>query len=155
MSKQVITSLFESNIRDITTFGGLPTYLGLTLFILLLQGKSELFSNLFMGIILIMLIAILIRTIYYKARPKELPHDTWLERLEASSFPSIHAARSWFLAFLFGQYFASTKLWILLSIAALAICYSRYHRKRHDLWDLLGGFGLAVIVFLVIGQTSF
>ena len=154
MSKQVITSIVESNIRDVTTFGGLPAYLGLTLFLFLLQGITKLLISLILGIIIIISIAVFTRTVYYKARPKELPHNTWVERLEASSFPSIHAARSWFLAFIFGNYFASTSLWILFSSAALAICYSRYHRKRHDLWDLIGGFVLAVGTFFLIQQIS-
>ncbi len=149
MSKKVIHTFRESVIRDITTFGGAPFYAALILFVFLLQGFTELVSQLIVGIILTMLVAITIRSFYYKPRPKELPHNTWLERVEASSFPSIHAARVWFLAITFGYFFNNIAIWILLIVSAFAVCYSRYYMKRHDIMDLLAGTFLALISYKI------
>lgn len=150
MSKKLINSFRESVIRDITTFGGLPFFGAVILFLFFLGNQIFLLSQLIIGLIIIIGIAVIIRSFYYKPRPKELTHNSWLERMEASSFPSIHAARAWFLVFVFGNYFQNTGIWALLSTAAIAICYSRLHMKRHDVWDLAAGTVLAIICYIVI-----
>ncbi|MAG61046.1 hypothetical protein CL619_04625 [archaeon] len=150
MSKQVIHSFIESVIRDITTFGGFPFFGAVILFLLLLGQQNATVFQLVVGIIFIMAIAILIRSIYFKSRPKSLPYNNWLEKIEASSFPSIHATRVWFLAFVFGNYFQNIAIWALLAISAVAVCYSRLHMKRHDLWDLVGGTVLGIVTFKIV-----
>ena len=150
MSKQVIHTFRESVVRDITSFGGFPFFGVVILFLFLLGNKTAVISELLIGIIIIMAISVLTRSFYYKPRPKELPHNTWLEKIEASSFPSIHAARACFLAIVFGYFFDNTSIWILLVISAFAVCYSRYHMRRHDVWDLLAGTFLAFISYRIV-----
>lgn len=150
MSKKLVHTFKNSVIRDITTFGGLPFYATIVLFLLLLGNMQQLVLELVIGILIIMTIAILIRSFYYKPRPKELPHKTYFEKLEASSFPSIHAARAWFLAFVFANFFQNKLIWSLLIISAFSICYSRHNMRRHDFWDLLVGSILGIVTFLII-----
>lgn len=152
MEKKLFKSILDNIIRDISTFGGLPAYCGLMLFIFLLENLATFAYQLLFGIIIIMVVAVLFRTFYYKARPKELPNDTFLQRLEASSFPSIHAARAWFLAFIFTTIFSSKLIWFLLFTAAFSISYSRYYMKRHDFCDLLAGFVLGLITFAIVNK---
>ncbi len=138
MSKKLINTFIESMIRDITTLGGLPFFIAVMLFLFLLEGFNNIVLFLLIGLIIMSVVAVGIRLIYYKPRPKELPKNTWIERIEASSIPSVHVARAWFLAFLFGNFFYNSQIWILLIITALAICYSRIHMKRHAYWDMPG-----------------
>ncbi|MBT4447059.1 phosphatase PAP2 family protein [archaeon] len=151
MSKQLFKSFYGSVVRDITTFGGSPFYAALVIFLLLIQ-QISLVIELILGLIIIVFIAVLIRTFYYKARPKELPHKTWIERIEASSFPSIHAARAIFLALIFGTYYQIIGVSILLTVSALAVCYSRIYLRRHDIPDILAGITLGTITFLIINR---
>jgi len=148
MSKKMFANFVKSIFRDITTFGGLPFHGILILFFL--ATNVTIAIDLVIALVIIVLIAVISRSLYYKPRPKELPHDTWLERLEASSFPSIHAARSMFLATYFAILLQSAATSILLAALALGVCYSRIHMKRHDFWDLLAGSIVGIATAIIV-----
>ena len=133
--------------RDITTFGGEIFYLLILVLTLALQ-KYSLFLLLLWGNLIAIAVVIFTRTVYFKPRPNKQTYKNWLEKMDASSFPSLHAARIWFMALLFSWYFEYNiaPVTVLILLASIT-SYSRMYLKKHDLVDLLGGILLAVTLF--------
>jgi membrane-associated phospholipid phosphatase len=103
------------------------------------------------GLILILIITTLVRIIYFKDRPNKEEHHNWIERIDASSFPSMHTARIFFFGLVMSQFWDySLNLTILFLVVSLSVSYSRIFLKKHDWWDLLGGLVLGVISFWII-----
>ena len=133
-------------IRDITALGSITLY-GLFLLLFLSVQEYKLVLLLIFGLAISYIISISIRLIYFKNRPNKQKHNNWIERLDASSFPSIHASRIVFVAMVFIFKFNSvytTLFWILVS---LLVMYSRYHLKKHDWIDLSAGALLGILTY--------
>lgn len=141
--KHYIHTLFQ----DITSFGGIIFY-GFVLLSVLLLKKTGLFYQLLFGLVFTFIITVLIRTFYFKNRPKKQSHTNYIERIDASSFPSWHTARIFFLTFVFINLFSEN---ILLKVFFVTLAcltsYSRIFLEKHDWVDLIGGFILAIITY--------
>lgn len=133
--------------RDITTFGGQIFYALILICTLALQEYS-LFWMLLWGNIISIVVVVLTRTFYFKPRPNKQTFSNWLEKMDASSFPSLHSARIWFIALLLIEFFKYafpiTTIFILL---ATVTSYSRIYLKKHDWADVVAGLLLAGILF--------
>ena len=149
-----MSKLMKKFFEEITFFGGITFYL--FVIILLLISKEYIFAlKLFLGLAIIYFIAFVIRLFFFKERPKKIEHNNFLEKMDASSFPSIHAARitCLFLFFLFSLFFflpLAAKL--LMGIILLLTLYSRIYLSKHDFVDILAGIilgYLATIVFFI------
>ncbi len=147
MSK--IHEIVSIGFRDLTTFGGSPFYALILLFSLIFREWS-LASNLFWGFVFIMGVVLIIRIFYFKNRPRKQAYRNFLEKMDASSFPSWHTARVFFLAFIFSYFLQSTIAAIFLTAIACLAAYSRIFLKKHDWWDVLGGLVLAGITFWAV-----
>ncbi len=141
----VYNDFFQSFVRDVTTFGGTTFYAALTLFTLLIK-EYQLTINLTIGFFLIMLISILARMIHFKNRPKKVPFTSFVGKMHASSFPSVHTTKAFFLAVTFANFFNTIGTWILLITAASFIAWSRIKLKKHDLADVNAGTILGLII---------
>jgi membrane-associated phospholipid phosphatase len=144
MNKKFTDMIF----RDLTTFGGEIFYL-LVLTMIFAIKEITLFWNLLLGNIFAIAIVVLIRVFYFKPRPHTQTFSNLIEKIDASSFPSLHTARIWFVAFIF------MKMWgfsvgTVVSILAILVTYSRVYLKKHDWVDVSFGFILAVVLYLVI-----
>jgi undecaprenyl-diphosphatase len=148
MYKMINKKLFDGLLRDITSLGGFFFFFMLLIIVLALQ-EIQLFYQLLLGMILTFLAIVIIRTFYYKDRPNKEKHRTYVERIDASSFPSLHTARTIFIALVFIYYFNNNILTAVLIILALSVAYSRLYLKKHDTWDLFGGFILGLVVFWI------
>ena len=152
ISRPVLKDYFRTIFTDITALGSLFFYCILLVF-LLLFGFYRLSLLIFAGLVIIYFIIYLIRFIYFKERPDKQRHSTFLEKLDASSFPSLHAARTGFLFSVFGTLSNSVSLWIVLGFLSLLVLYSRYYLKKHHFADLVGGaiigFFLGIILILI------
>ena len=137
--------------RDITAMGGLVA----SLLLILLFVSSQLFAPLVAGSSLIASIIILIRVFYFKDRPNKEMHTNFVERIDASSFPSMHTARIFFLSILFSVYFANLYLTVLCTIIAVLVSYSRIYLRKHDWIDVLGGAVVGVATYLLIARIFF
>ncbi len=93
-----------------------------------------------------------IRLLYFKNRPAVQEYHNWIEKLDASSFPSLHTARIIFLAMTLSFFFEQEVVSIFLILLALSVAYSRVYLQKHDWMDLLGGLFLGIITY---GLTSF
>jgi len=143
---KTILYFYEIVIRDITSIGGTPFYLLILLFTLVF-GQVMLFWQLLAGKVFVTLVVILVRLVYFRDRPHKQEHNNILEKLDASSFPSLHTARIFFMAFVFLSFFWDALVGVLLLGLAVLVAYSRVYLRKHDFIDLLGGLILAIISF--------
>ena len=136
-------------INDLTSFGSLPFY-GAVMMLFLFINDILTFFKLLLSLILVIAITFVIRSIYFKVRPenkgKKKMYGKTLERLDASSFPSVHAARTAVLAVLL--YSTITTGWMLIfSICFLfVVMTTRLFLKKHDIIDVLCGALLGFII---------
>jgi|TARA_Y100000310_G_scaffold171597_1_gene171795 undecaprenyl-diphosphatase len=134
---------------QITLFGGLIFYV-FVLGLCLILNLMFLFNNLLISLILVMLLSTLIKYFYLKERPKKQKKDSLLQRLDASSFPSVHTMRAFSLAFWFSMFYSNTIITIYILIIALLVIYSRIYLKKHYLTDVIIGLIFSVIINLII-----
>lgn len=141
--KEPLTIFF----RDITAFGGTPFYILLWVFLILIR-EYWLFLKLIGGFLFILMVTAIIKSIYHKERPLKQEYHNFAERIDASSFPSMHTVRAFFFSLTLIAFF-KYELWASMFLVALAllISYSRIFLKKHDWWDLLGGIILGIITF--------
>ncbi|HLC72281.1 MAG TPA: phosphatase PAP2 family protein [Candidatus Nanoarchaeia archaeon] len=100
--------------------------------------------KLLLGIAVISAITIAIRLVYFKERPKKRPTTNLLRKIDASSFPSIHAARGFFFAMTITRAYQNPTAGIVLFVLAVLIAFSRYRLHHHDTVDILGGTILGI-----------
>lgn len=136
-------------VRDISALGSLFSYL-LLMMLFLIPKRYDVFIRLLAGAILIYTVTILIRSFYFKERPNKYPYKSYIEKLDASSFPSLHSARIAFLSMVFIKHFNNVFLTVLIIILAIGVVYSRIELKKHDLKDVLGGVVVGFVIYLII-----
>jgi len=140
----------DSFFRDVTSLSGLAFNIAVLLLVLFL-GYIELFSRLLYGVVAVIVISVVVRQFYFKTRPKRLRHRTWIEKIEASAFPSIHSARGWLFTVILGDFFGSVPISILLIVLALLVSYSRVYLRQHDGVDVTFGAVLGIFIgFLLV-----
>ena len=138
-------NILQDVFRDITTLGGF-VFTGLFCITLLVMEEYDLLFQTVLGLLLILLACILIRLIYYKDRPLKQKHQNIIERIDASSFPSMHTARVIFLTIILWRPLDNSLLQGLIVVLTLTVAYSRIYLQKHDWMDLLGGAVLGGIV---------
>ncbi|HIH14338.1 MAG TPA: phosphatase PAP2 family protein [Nanoarchaeota archaeon] len=137
---------WSERIKDTSAFGGIPIGIFIALFSLAV-GNLTLFYQLGGALALNYGIAAIIRTVKFEKRPDNTPAGkSWLSKIDASSFPSLHAARIFSFVIILGIYFSSTYLYALLIPTAVLVCYLRICLKRHYLQDIIAGATLGILV---------
>ena len=148
---QSLWKFHDEVVRDISAMGGVFVTTLVPLLVLLL-GKVALFYQLVVGLFLVYIVNISIRQFYFKERPKKEAYVGWLQRIYASTFPSMHAMRVWFLVTVFGLYFADTVLVGIFLVVGGAVSYSRVVLEKHYYVDVIAGamlgIGIGVVVVL-------
>ena len=138
--------------RDLTSLGSLWFYLLIAL-AFLIQKDYRMLKQLTAGFILMYIIVILIRSFYFKNRPKRYSHHNFIEKIDASSFPSLHGSRISFLCITLAEYFSNNLLSILLVILTALVAHSRLYLKKHDKSDVLTGILLGIAVYFVMNRV--
>lgn len=146
--KQKLQKQLHEFFRDVTAMGGLAASM-LLIFLFL---SSPLLVPLIAGSIITAGMVVLIRLFYFKPRPRKEKYTNFIERIDASSFPSLHAARIVFLAILFSVHFANQYLTILCSVTAALVSYSRIYLRKHDWIDVVGGIIVGVATYFIVGK---
>lgn len=134
--------------RIITTLGSF--YIVVPVALALAMINTLLGVKLLLGIAVISGITIIIRLLYFKERPKKRPTTSLLRKIDASSFPSIHAARGFFFAMVLTRYYQSQSIGIVLFVLAVLIAFSRYRLHHHDSVDILGGTILGIAISYLV-----
>ena len=139
-------------IRDFTSLGSLIGYILFLVFLLAL-GNFYLLRKAAIGLVLIYIVIIIIRTFYFKERPEKISHKSYIESLDASSFPSLHSARISFLSAILMKYYNNIYFSTLAALIVLAVCYSRIKLKKHDFADVIFGILLGILAYFAIAYT--
>ncbi|RJQ16870.1 phosphatase PAP2 family protein [Candidatus Woesearchaeota archaeon] len=141
-------NLVREFFENLTALGSMIFH-GIAL-VFLLFIDFTLFLKLLIALGISTVIVATIRFFYFKYRPldKEKPKK-FLHRLNASSFPSLHAPNSIIFALIVGLTL-STGLFVLLLILTVLIIYSRYYLKKHFIIDLAVGSVLGMIIGLIV-----
>lgn len=140
-------------IRDVSAFGSLFACIFFAL-LFLFEKDYQMFTKIVFGFILIYVIVVVIRSFYFKERPKKLSHTNIFSKLDAASFPSIHAARSAFLGLVLMDFFGNRIITIMLAILIIFIAYSRIYLQKHDFKDVSGGVFLGILVYFFLTLLS-
>ena len=137
---------YTEYMRDFTSLAN-PFVLLLVSFVSL--GMSHEFFIVLVGLVVNETVGSLIKLFFHKKRPNGQKYANSFEKIDAGSFPSIHSSR---VAFVYLMLYSATNF-ISLKILFLALIpligYTRVHLKKHYLSDVLGGYVLGVILFLV------
>ena len=149
MIGSILKRFHDEVLRDVSALGGsLFTTLGVVLIILI--GKVSLFVELVVGLVVVYMLGIGIRQIYFKERPKKLKYTNWPEKIYASSFPSIHSMRTWLYVMVFGLHFDNLLLWIVLICVGIIVAYSRMYLEKHDFVDVVVGSMVGIVVGIAV-----
>jgi len=145
MEKKYLDILF----RDLTTFGGALFY-ALIVLLAFAFNQTALAVDLILGFLISLIILVPIRLFYFRDRPQKQTYSNFLERIDASSFPSWHTARIVLLAITAIFYFNNMLVNIISVVLAVLVGYSRIYLKKHDWMDLLGGIILAGVTYWMV-----
>jgi len=146
---KIIKNIANIFFEQITVFGGFFFYL-LVLGSCLLLNEIELFVNLFLSLFFVMAFSILIKLFYFKERPKKQKKTNLFERLDASSFPSVHAMRIFSIAFWLSLFFNNIIFTVYCFAIAILVMYSRIYLKKHYFVDVLGGIFFSGIINILV-----
>jgi len=137
---------FSEWSRDITSLAS-PLLLILIPFIVL--GTSSIFYKLLIALLVNELIGSLIKIIFPKKRPNKQTYNSLIEKIDAGSFPSIHASR---ITLTYLTLFLNTDILITKIVYIFVILFviiSRVLLKKHFVIDVIGGFIIGFIIWFI------
>lgn len=108
---------------------------------------SPVFYTLLLALLVNEILGSVIKIIFPKKRPNGQTYSTLLEKIDAGSFPSLHASR---ITLVYLTLFSNTEnivLKIVFILVILLVILSRIKLKKHFWTDVLGGFVLGVLLW--------
>jgi membrane-associated phospholipid phosphatase len=137
--------LFKRFFDEITNLGGFIVS-SFFAFSFLVFGTLYQFLQVCLALFSIYFLTFVIRLFYFKDRPKKMHHKNFLEKIDASAFPSIHAARAIFMLIFLTYYLPFNILFFTASsVAAFLVVFSRIYLGKHDIYDVIGGIILGLL----------
>jgi undecaprenyl-diphosphatase len=134
---------------NMSFFGSSICYVFIILTLLSFQHFALAFK--FFALLCIMYaITTLIRMVYYKERPIAQAHHNFFEKIDSSSFPSMHAMRAtslytWLIVLYSPLIYIS-----IMSIVVLLVLVSRVMLGKHFIVDLIAGSVIGVILTILV-----
>ncbi len=145
---------YAEYIRDFTAIGNPFLLLLVTLATLApLPHFGANFLAMLFGFLLNEIFCSGIKFFWHKPRPNGQKFKNGFEKIDAGSFPSIHASRISFiyLSLSYLHYLAQNLLLIPVFIMViLVVGYSRTFLKKHFWFDVLAGYLFGIIQFVII-----
>ena len=137
-------------LKDLGTYGSFIFYL-VAAVIFYIAGAYTISLTLILSLAAVTIVVAAIRLVYFKPRPdmKIKKYNILYERIDNSSFPSIHVARGVMLSIAFFK--AAPIMSPLLAILVVAVCASRIYFKRHYIVDITAG----ALIGLILGWVFF
>jgi membrane-associated phospholipid phosphatase len=135
--------VFSVLLRDVSAYGGIGFYV-VAIALFFVMSEFMFASRLVASLLAVTAIVGLTRLAYFKPRPgmKKKSYGTYYERIDNSSFPSIHAARA---ALISAALFTKLSLLLpLLIVVTFLVCVGRIYFKRHDFIDITAGTALGL-----------
>jgi len=137
---------FKEWARDITSLAN-PLILVFVPFIFL--GASKAFYLLLLVLLVNEVLASVIKIAFPKKRPDGQTYHTLLEKIDAGSFPSLHASRT---SLVYLTLFSNTDniaMQVVFLLVIVLVILSRILLKKHFWIDVLGGFIIGLLIFLL------
>ncbi|MBN2094503.1 MAG: phosphatase PAP2 family protein [Candidatus Aenigmarchaeota archaeon] len=141
-------------LEQVTSFGGMFFHLFLICFMFAL-GEIILSLQLFASFILTYAVTLVLRLAHFRDRPKKLAYSNIIEKVEASSFPSLHSMRVSAIFCLFYLFYGPGLVSLIFLGTALAVFLSRHWLKKHHPSDILAGAILGVLVGIFVAGLGF
>jgi membrane-associated phospholipid phosphatase len=152
-TKQTILNKLDEFTRDITGLGN-PIILGALG--LLIYGWTQNTLTLYLIWIANEIFCSLIKYYAPTTRPVPMQYSSWIEKIEAGSFPSIHSSR-WmvFVGFALaeGVTQANSAVFFVLFVLAILVGISRVILRKHYWRDVLAGWLIGFLFGWLIGQV--
>lgn len=131
-------------MRDISALASAPVFLLISIAALLINHTIGIY--LFLSFVISFGITVILRTTYPKERPnKEKIEGSLLDRINAASFPSLHAQRA---IILWSLTLHTNNILIMLFglLITVLILASRLYLKKHTLYDVVVGAALGAAI---------
>ncbi|MBW3021211.1 phosphatase PAP2 family protein [Candidatus Woesearchaeota archaeon] len=144
----MMSEIIEKCWKQITHFGGVFFYMFLVAFFYILDFQ-ELSKKMFVALTVAYVVTVVIRLFYFKHRPKRQKYKNIIERIDASSFPSMHSMRAGIYLVMIPHFLNSLTALYFFSILGIFICLSRFIIKKHYANDIIVGFILGLIIGLI------
>lgn len=138
----------SENLQDISSLGGNPAYIGVAVLFWLL-GNADLAYRLAAALALCYLATTLLRIAFFRERPDRQKYKNLLERIDASSFPSLHSMRAAVWATTTAMFFNQPVVWLLAAAMSIAVAATRVMLGRHHRSDAAAGLVIGVFIALV------
>jgi membrane-associated phospholipid phosphatase len=132
-------------LEDVKAFGGLPIYLAL-IAVFFVLGYVSMSVRLLIGLVLAYALTSSIRFIFFRQRPDKQKFKGLAQKIDASSFPSLHAMRAGCLAILLIVFFSNFWITVISIIAAVCVALVRVVQKRHFASDVIVGLIFGAII---------
>ena len=130
--------------RDITSLAN-PLILILIPFIFL--GPSKAFYILLLALLINEIVASVIKIVFPKERPTGQAYSNLIEKIDAGSFPSLHASRITLVYFTLLSNTDSIAIKAACVIVVILVILSRIRLKKHYWIDVLGGFVIGLLIW--------
>lgn len=140
--------LMDAGFKQITELGSMTLITVFAIFFIFFnQGLA---IRTILGIAGVVIISYAIKMLFFKNRPIKQSTETFIEKVDASSFPSVHAARTTVIAFWLIMYFNNIYLRAFITLIWVLVIYSRVYLKKHYWSDVIGGTIIALIINAII-----
>jgi membrane-associated phospholipid phosphatase len=144
---------FAEYIRDFTAIGNPFLLLLVSLSALsMLPGFERNFGCLVFGFFINEIVCSGIKFFWHKPRPNGQKFENGFEKIDAGSFPSIHASRMAFVYFSLSYLHYQQEHYLMVPVfltVILIVGYSRTFLKKHFWLDVFAGFGFGFLFFLL------
>ncbi len=134
----------ERVMFHISALGSAAFMIILVLFYFFL-GKTRLSFELFIGLLLVFAVAVPIKLLFYRDRPRRRRFSNLMEKIDAASFPSMHANRAAMIFIIMSFYFNGIFFAVFMFAMSLLVSYSRIYLERHYWKDVVAGYVLGLI----------
>ena len=135
--------------RDITSLAS-PILLLFVPFIIL--GANSTYGFLLLLLLINEIIGSLIKYFFHKPRPDGQEYKGILEKIDAGSFPSLHASRITIVYLTLFSYVTDIYIQVALLFMMIAVMISRVLLKRHFITDIVGGFVIGAVLWWISGR---
>lgn len=153
-TRAALVRLIERAAHEIAALASVTTT-GVIMLILFVFDESRLALALASMLIVTYAVGASLRLLLPKPRPRRRRAKHWFERIDAASFPSLHAARASALAILLAMRWPVAPFVMLLVVLVLLVSYARVVVGAHDRTDVLAGtlLGAGVAVLILLAQS--
>jgi len=138
---------FNDWSRDFTSLANPLILIFIPFLFLFRDGTKNNFYVLLIALVINEILGSIIKILFPKTRPNGQKYTTILEKIDAGSFPSLHASR---ITIVYLTLFSATNFLpfkiIFLAIIPI-VMLSRINLKKHFFIDIVGGFIIGVVIW--------